>query len=264
MLPRSVYSPAMQMNARPALLQRIGRLLRAKEFLVFYAIGLGLLDFAAPPATGWLFAHRSLATLLGTNNSVIGDAVAGHAVTVIAVALTYLALSAFFTGGYLRSLLGRLHWGPRDARQFSRLLAFVTLSAALSWGLRAAASVASHHLGDTTDLVVVFALQTIVNVPLLYAGYAIVTSNVGLVRAIVASLRTFAANAFISLLVMFTLFEVLLLLWQFLPGDSGSAAALLPTVLIHVLVWGSVSFVADVVLLSVYIDSIERGTIPPK
>jgi hypothetical protein len=84
------------------------------------------------------------------------------------------------------------------------------------------------------------------------------------VRAIVASLRTFAANAFISLLVMFTLFEVLLLVWQFLPGDSGSAAALLPTVLIHVLVWGSVSFVADVVLLSVYIDSIERGTIPPK
>ncbi len=255
----------MQMNARPALLQRIGRLLRAKEFLVFYAIGLGLLDFAAPPATGWLFAHRSLATLLGTDNSVIGDAVAGHAVTVIAVALTYLVLSAFFTAGYLRSLLGRLHWGPRDARQFSRLLAFVTLSAALSWGLRAAASAASPHLGDTTtDLVVVFALQTIVSIPLLYAGYAIVTSNVGLVRAIVASLRTFAANAFISLLVLFTLFEVALVLWQFLPGDSGGAAALLPTVLIHVLVWGSVSFVADVVLLSVYIDSIERGTLPPK
>ena len=123
---------------------------------------------------------------------------------------------------------------------------------------------ASHHLGDTPDLVVVFTLQTIVTIPLLYAGYAIVTSNVGLVRAVVASLRTFAANAFISLLVLFTLFEVALVLWQFLPGDSGSAAALLPTVLIHVLVWGSVSFVADVVLLSVYIDSIERGTIPPK
>ena len=253
----------MQMNARPALLQRIGRLLRAKESLVFYAIGLGLLDFAAPPATGWLLTHRSLATLLGTDNSVLGDAVAGRGVAVIAVALGYLTLSGFFTAGYLRSLLGRPHWGPRDARQFLRLFAFVTLSAALSWGLGAAARAASHHLGDPAGLVAVFALQTVVNVPLLYAGYAIVTSNVGLVRAIVASLRTFAANAFISLLVLFSLFEVLLLLWQLLPGDSGNAAALLPTVLIHVLVWGSVSFVADVVLLSVYIDSIERGTIPP-
>ena len=264
MLPRSVYSPAMQMNAPPALLQRIGRLLRAKESLVFYAIGLGLLDFAAPPATGWLFAHRSLATLLHTDNSVAGDAVAGHTVTVVAVALAYLLLSAFFTAGYLRSLLGRLHWGPRDARQFLRLLAFVTLSAALSWGLRAVAGVAGNHLGGTTDQVVVFTLLTVVNIPLLYAGYAIVTSNVGLGRAIVRSLQTFAANAFISLLVVFTLFEVLLVLWQILPAGSGSAAALLPSVLIHILVWGSVSFVADVVLLCVYIDSIERGTLPPK
>ena len=52
----------MQMNARPALISRIGRLLRAKESLVFYAIGLGMLDFAAPLATGWLFRHRSLST----------------------------------------------------------------------------------------------------------------------------------------------------------------------------------------------------------
>ena len=87
----SVYSPAMQMNAPPALLQRIGRLLRAKESLVFYAIGLGLLDFAAPLATGWLFRHRSLATLLRTDNSVAGDAVAGHAAAVVAVAVAYLA-----------------------------------------------------------------------------------------------------------------------------------------------------------------------------
>jgi len=131
MLPVSVYSPAMQTNARPALLQRIGRLLRAKEFLVFFAIGLGVLDFGAPLATGWLFRHRSLATLLHTNNSVAGDAVAGGGWGVIAVAVAYLLVSAFFTAGYLRSLLGRLHWGPRDARQFSRLFALLALVAAL-------------------------------------------------------------------------------------------------------------------------------------
>ena len=61
---------------------------------------------------------------------------------------------------------------------------------------------------------------------------------------------------------MFTLFDVLLLLWQYLPGDAGDAASLLPTVLIHVLHWGSASFLADVVLLSVYIDSVEREASP--
>ena len=41
------------------------------------------------------------------------------------------------------------------------------------------------------------------------------------------------------------------------------AAGLLLTLLIHVLVWGSASFLADVVLLCVYIDTVERGTLPP-
>ena len=119
----------MQMNASPALLQRIGRLLRAKELRVFYAIGLGLLDVGAPLATGWLFRHRSLATLLHTNNTVAGDAIASRGATAIAVAVAYLLVSAFFTAGYLRSLLGRLHWGPRDPAQFARLFALLALSA---------------------------------------------------------------------------------------------------------------------------------------
>ncbi len=253
----------MQMDARPALLQRIGRLLRAKEFLVFYAIGLGLLDFGAPLATGWLFRHRSLATLLHTNNSVAGDAAAGRGVAVVAVAAAYLLVSAFFTAGYLRSLLGRLHWGPRDARQFARLFAFVVLVAAISWGIDALAGAANERLGDVASLVLVIAVQTIVYVPLLYAEYAIVASNVGVGHALTRSVRTFSANAFVSLAVIFGLLYVNLLLWQLLPGESGSALSLGPTVLIHVLVWGSVSFLSDVVLLSVYIDSIERGTIPP-
>ncbi len=196
MLPCSVYSPAMQMNARPALLQRIGRLLRAKEFLVFYAIGLGLLDVGAPLATGWLFRHRSLATLLHTNNTVAGDALTGRGVALVAVAVAYLLVSAFFTAGYLRSLLGRLHWGPRDARQFARLFALLALGAVVSWGAAALESAAGHRLGSTGLQLLVFAVATLVNVPLLYAGYAIVASNVGVTRAIVRSLRTFAANAF--------------------------------------------------------------------
>jgi len=258
----SVYSPAMQVNAPPALLQRIGRLLRAKESLVFYAIGLALLDAIAPLSTGWLFRHRSLATLFGAGNTVAGDAVAGHAVAIVAVTIVYLLLSATFTAGYLRSLLGRLHWGPRDGRQLARLFALLVLVAAVSWGLAALQGLAQDRAGATLALFTV-ALNMLVNVPLLYAEYAVVVSNVGPGRAIWRSLQAFAANPLVSLLVLYGLFLVSFVLWQFLPGDRGDALSLAPTLLIHVLVWGCVSFLADVVLLSVYIDSIERGTLPP-
>ena len=251
----------MQMNGRPALLQRIGRLLRAKESLVFFAIALGLLDFAAPLATGWLFRHRSLATLLGTQNTVVGDAAVGRGAAVIGVAVAYLVVSTFFTAGYLRSLLGNFHWGPRDGRQFGRLLILFVLVAALLWGL-AALSQGAGRLG-AAELPLLFVAQLAVYVPLLYADYAIVASNIGLWRALVRSAQTFAANAFVSVLVLLVVFEVSLVLWQLLPGTSGSAVDLSPTVLIHVLVGGSLNFLSDVVLLSVYIDSIERGTIAP-
>ena len=253
----------MQVNDRSALLSRIGRLLHAKESLVFYAIGLGALDLAAPLATGWLFRHRSLSSLLGLDNSVLGDAAAGRRLTVLAVAVVYLLVSAFFTAGYLRSLLGKLHWGPRDGRQFGRLFALLVLVDAVSWGLAAAGHAGQGRLGETTLIVLVLAVQALTWVPLLYAEYAIVASNVGVGRALVRSVQTFAANGFVSLLVLFGLFEIDLLLWWWLPGSSGDALALGPTVIIHVLVSGSVNFLADVVLLSVYIDSIERGTLPP-
>jgi hypothetical protein len=251
----------MQMNGRPALLQRIARLLRAKESLVFFAIALGLLDFAAPLATGWLFRHRALATLLGTQNTVVGDAAAGRGAAVIGVAVAYLGVSTFFTAGYLRSLLGSFHWGPRDGRQFGRLLTLTVLTQAVWWGL-AALSQGAGRLG-AAELPLLFVAQLAVYVPLLYADYAIVASNIGLWRALVRSAQTFAANAFVSVLVLLVVFEVSLVLWQLLPGTSGSAVDLSPTVLIHVLVGGSLNFLSDVVLLSVYIDSIERGTIAP-
>jgi len=251
----------MQMNGRPALVQRTGRLLRAKETLVFYAIALGVLDFCAPLATGWLFRHRSLATLLGTQNTVVGDAVSGRGAAVVGVAAAYLVVSAFFTAGYLRSLLGSFHLGPRDGRQFGRLFVLVALTQAVWWGLAALAR-ATGGVGEL-QLALLFVVQIAVYVPLLYADYAVVASNVGVGRALVRSARTFAANAFVSVFVLLVVFEMSIVLWQLLPGASGSALDLSPTVLIHVLVGGSISFLSDVVLLSVYIDSIERGTIPP-
>ena len=253
----------MQMNARPALPQRIGRLLRAKEFLVFYAIGLGLLDIGAPLATGWLFRHRSLATLLGTGNTVVGDAAVRPR---------------------RRSDRRRRRLPARVGLLHRRLPALAAGPAALGPARRAAVRQALRaHRPDRRDLVgprrpgrrderpsgkhgvrvLLFVVQTLVFVPLLYAEYAIVASNVGVGRALARSAQTFAANAFVSLLSCSCSSRSSLRSRGFCPRIPGRALALGPAVLIHVLVWGCVSFLSDVVLLSVYIDSIERGTIPP-
>ena len=252
----------MQMNARPALLQRIGRLLRAKEFLVFYAIGLGLLDLGAPLATGWLFRHRSLATLLRTDNTVAGDAAAGRGAAVIAVAAAYLLVSAFFTAGYLRSLLGRLHWGPRDARQFVRLVALLTPHRHGLVGPRRTGGHDERPFGDH-ELAAALCRRDDRQCA---AGLRRLRDRgeQRRCRARGRALRADVRRQRVRLAVRPRRgHRAILVLGQLLPGDSGRALALGPAVLIHVLVWGSVSFLSDVVLLSVYIDSIERGTIPP-
>jgi hypothetical protein len=261
MLTRSVYSAAMQMNAAPALPQRIGRLLRAKEFLVFYAIGLGTLDLGVALLTGWLYHHRPLHELLGLDNSALGDAIAGRTVALIVIAVLYLLLAAFLRAGYLRSLLGRLHLAPRDGTQFRRLLALMVLIALVGWGLAAALHAVAQRGGLVDLLLLVVVVATI---PFLYADYAIIVSNVGAGRAIARSLKTCRLNLSISILMLVAPLAVNEIVVRLLPtGGTGSAGTLLPDLVIHLLVWGSVLFLADVVLICVYIDSIERGKIPP-
>jgi len=256
----SVYSAAMQMNARPALPQRIVGLLRAKEFLVFYAIGLATLDLCVPLATGWLRAHQSLSDLAQANNSVLGDAVAGHGPAVVALGVGYLLVSAWFTAGYLRSLLGKLHWGPRDGLQYRRMLAYAVVIGLADWALAAGFSAATDNAAAVQAMyVALFAI----NIPLLFVDYAIVASNVGLVRALGRSLRTFAASLPVSLLVLLFLVWVSVALDRLAPIQTEAASRVLIALLIHTLVWGSVGFLADVVLLCVYIDTVERGTLPP-
>jgi hypothetical protein len=259
MLPGSVYSPAMQMNPAPALLQRVGRLLRAKEFLVFYAIGLVVLDLGAALLTGWLFRHRSMHDLLGLDHSVLGDAASGRTLALISVGLLYLVLAAFLRAGYLRSLLGRLHWAPRDGTQFVRLFELMLLIDLASWGLAAALHAAA---GQAALLDLLLIAVVAANVPFLYADYAIIVSNVGAGRAIVRSLRTIRGNGFVSLLMIVAPLVLGVIVGRLL-GSTGDATSLLPDVVIYVLVWGSIVFLADVVLICVYIDSIERGKIPP-
>ena len=42
-------------SGRPTLPQRVTAVLHAKQFLVFFAIGLYALDFAVPIASAWLY-----------------------------------------------------------------------------------------------------------------------------------------------------------------------------------------------------------------
>jgi hypothetical protein len=250
----------MQMNGAPALVQRVGRLLRAKEFLVFYAIGLGVLDLGAALLSGWLFEHRSLHDLLGLGNSVLGDAAAGRTALLVVVALLYLLLAAFLRAGYLRSLVGRLHWAPRDGTQFVRLFWLMLLIDLVGWALAAALHAATDHAGLVELLLLAVALATI---PFLYADYAIIVSNVGPGRAIARSLQTFRANVLVSLLLIAVPLVLSGIVARLLAGGDRLASAQLPGLVIYLLVWGSIMFLTDVVLICVYIDSIERGRIPP-
>ena len=253
----SVYSSAMQMNDAPALLRRIGGLLRAKQFLVFYAIALYALDLGAPVASFWLRDHHPLHTLLADSNSALGDAVLAPSAALVALAVVYLAATAWFTAGYYRSLLGRLHWNPRDGRQFARMLSLVVLTEVIGWGLGAAfAREGADNLGQ---LVLVAAV--VADILLLYVGYAIVVSDVGLPHALVRSWRTLRANLAISVAMAVLPYVVGGFVYLLVPGGGGFADVLPPVVVVTALM-GSVSFVSSVVLISVYIDAIEKRRVP--
>ncbi len=253
----SVYSATMQMNgAPPTLLRRIVDLLRAKQFLVFYAIALTALDLAAPLLTGWLRVHHPLEVLVAGNLSTFGDSVVSHGAAVIAVAVAYFAVSSWFEAGFIRSLLGRLHWGPRDARQFRRLFALNVLVDALGWGITAAGGDVSSTSGQLA-----FAVWIVVSIALLYASIAIVVSDASVARAIMQSLRTVRANPAFSGGVGLLPFVVLLdgLFWLRFSGDF---ASVLPSVIIWVTVMGSVTFLVYAVLILVYVDAIEKRCVP--
>lgn len=53
-------------GTKTTLPQRVTAVLHAKQYLVFFAIGLYTLDFAVPIASAWLYRHEPLAELLRT------------------------------------------------------------------------------------------------------------------------------------------------------------------------------------------------------
>jgi hypothetical protein len=255
----------MQTNGSPTLLQRIGRLLRAKQFLVFYAIGLFALLYVPPLATGWLRDHRPLDVLVRDSDALLADLWARHSLLMALIIALAIVLQTWFRAGYLRSLLGRLHWGPVDGRQFRRLLGLMVTLELIAWGTSAAAVALGLSSDDVTldtrtQLLVLglILVQLLVAVALLYADYAIVVSSVTLLQSLRRSLDTVRANRLVSLLAVGLSLIIFDMTTSALSGIQGAGAAILPSIVILIVVRGALSFVLDVVLIAVYIDTIER------
>src|SRR5665647_2438250 len=65
-------------GTRPTLPQRVTAVLHAKQYLVFFAIGLYALDFAVPIASAWLYRREPPAELLRNTWGPLADAVAAR------------------------------------------------------------------------------------------------------------------------------------------------------------------------------------------
>ena len=265
----SVYSAPMEMNGA-TLPRRVIMLLRAKLHLVLFAIALQLLDFVAPLLASWLITGRSAAALLDSNPSLLGALGGGGApmrlLAAAAVVFAAVALTAFFRAGYIRSLVGRLHLAPADGAQFRSLTNLVLVVAVIDWLASAAASATLRHLAPGVQqqaaILLVQLVALVALLLLLYADYAIVVSGLGFVAAVRRSWQTVEANWLLSVAVILVSILASALIVAATTVGASPLASLLPLLAVQVAALGLVAFLADVVLIVVYIDSMERQRIP--
>lgn len=253
-----VYSTTMDVTG-PTLAQRAVAVLRAKQYLVFYAIPIHAMATAAALALSWLHDGGAIDEVLGRARAPLFDTVAAPGAAAIALAAGYLALFTWFRAGLIRSIVGRLHFRPQDAAQFWRLFALHLLielvSAAGVWAVVARdEAVVAAAAG-----IAVFAFTFVV----MYADYAIVVTGLDTPRAVARSWACVRANlalsALVVLLVTLVSSAVSAALGESLDGRLLQAA---PLLLVAVVVMGLVTFVADVVLIVTYVHAIENGRLP--
>jgi hypothetical protein len=97
---------------------------------------------------------------------------------------------------------------------------------------------------------------------LLYADYIIVLSGLRFATAVRRSWQTVEANWLVSAGVVLVTFVATGALIAATGTGSRALPALLPLPAVQVIVLGLVAFLADAVLIVVYIDSMERRRIP--
>ena len=246
----------------PTLAQRVNAVLHAKQYLVFFAIGLYALDFGVPLFSAWLYRHEPLAELLRNTSGPLAYAVAAHSAVIAAIFVVYLLAGMWLRAGYIRSLVGHFHLRPADPRQFLRLLVLGLALEAVG-ALTAGAIVLA---GDDLQLASAAVLgQLAIYFVVLYADYIIVIADVGPLRAVALSWRTVRATLVPSGLVFVAgtllVYAATGLLDQ---NVTGSLALAAPMMLVQCVVMGGVVFVVDVVLVTLYLNAVKTGQLKPK
>jgi hypothetical protein len=241
--------------------QRVTAILHARQYIVFFAIGLYTFDLVVALGSAWLYRREPLAELL-RGGGPLADAVAARSALIAAVFVAYLLASTWLRAGYIRSLVGTFHLGPADRRQFLRLLA-LQLALEVVGALVAGAVVLAGD--DPLPANAVFLALLAFNFVVLYADYIIVIGDVGPLRAFALSWRTVKATLIPSALVLLSVTLVGIYAMQLLDENvTGSLARALPMMLVQCVTMGSVLFVADVVLVVLYLNAAETGRLTPK
>jgi hypothetical protein len=244
-------------TTRPTLPQRVTAVLRARQYIVFFSIGLFALDVAVPILSAWMHRGEPFSELMYNSWGPLADSVATRSVLIGAVWVAYVLVMTWLRAGYIRSLVGRLHLRPASGRQFLNLLVFevfLEVVGALGvWGLVEAGQ-------NVLAVNLVAFVQLVVYLVVLYADYIIVLADVGPLGGIRLSWRmvrlTMLPSAGILLVVSLAGQLSAGLLGPSVVRDLGHA---LPMLFVQVVLMGALIFVADVVLVVLYLRAVESG-----
>ena len=245
---------------RPTLLRLVLTVLHKRQFVVFFAIGLYALDVLVPLLSAWLYHGGSLATSRKESLAALADAVASHSGAVAGVFLAYLLLKTWLRAGYVRSLTGPFRIGAASWGQFARLLGLeVILEVVAATAVGAVVLTGGNPAGGGVAVLAVMAIY----LALLYADYIVVIAGVGPVRAVALSVRTVRLSLLPSLFILLTVTVIGDATSRIAADAAAGVAQAAPLFLVQCMVMGSVVFVADVVLVVIYLSLAESGRLAP-
>lgn len=251
----AIYSRTME-NPGHTLPKRVTAILRARQYVVFFAIALYALDVAVPIFSAWLYRRGPLDELLRNTWGPLADAIAARSLAIAAVFVVFVLAKTWFRVGYLRSLIGPFRLGPASRTQFLRLLGLELLLQAFAAGTVGVALLAGDNLAIAGAVVIVL---LVVSLAIMYADYIVVLADVGPLRAIALSWQTVRTAFLLSAAVLLSV----TLLADAISGlvddrAAGGLAQAAPMLLVQCVAMGAVLFLADVVLVSVYLEAAER------
>jgi hypothetical protein len=258
---RRIYCQTMD-SSRPSLPQRVTAVLHARQYIVFFSIGLYALSVAVPVLSAWMYRHAGVKDLLDNTNGPLADAVAARSALIAALFVAYLLAMTWLRAGYIRSLVGPFHLRPANRHQFLSLLGFELILEAVA-ALSVGCIVWAGQDAVVANLVV-FALLAFYFV-VMYADYIIVIAGTGPLRGILLSWQTVRVTLLpsVAILLVVTLLGELAssLLSDSVTGDFAHA---LPMLLVKCVLMGVVVFAADVTLVVLYMHAVETGRVRPQ